>query len=99
MPFQAFFWTHFLKKIHLKFYLLFIILAFRLSNRYCNFGGCVEAVGRGLEPWPKRMSTPPPRLKDLGLNEKAFADNSVSSLLQIFLKTRPDHLVTITSWW
>lgn len=32
--------------------------------------------GRGLEPWPKRMSTPPPRLKDLGLKEKDFADNS-----------------------
>ncbi|CAM6014068.1 unnamed protein product [Sphagnum balticum] len=36
----------------------------------------IGSFGRGLEPWPKRMSTPPPRLKDLGLNEKAFADNS-----------------------
>jgi hypothetical protein len=99
MPFQAFFWTHFLKKNSPEVLFAFIILAFRLFNRYCKFGGCVEAVGRGLEPWPKRMSTPPPRLKDLGLNEKAFADNSVISLLQIVLKTRPDHLVTITSWW
>ena len=34
-----------------------------------------------LAPWPKRMNSPPSRLKELGFNHKTFMDDTVPSLI------------------
>ena len=39
-----------------------------------------HAKGSGLVPWPKRLTTPPPRLEDLNVGEGEFKKDTVMHL-------------------
>lgn len=40
--------------------------------------GVDRAMGSELLPWPKRLTTPPPRLEELGISSDVFLHDNVS---------------------